>query len=58
MQDDLRLRNFSERTIRDYTHTIAEFAKYFHKSLDQLSCCLQANPRFHVFTHALLTSEG
>jgi Phage integrase, N-terminal SAM-like domain len=32
MQDDLRLRNFSERTIRHYTHTIADFAKYFGRS--------------------------
>jgi integrase/recombinase XerD len=36
MQEDLRLRNFSERTVRHYSHTIAEFAKYFHKSPDQL----------------------
>jgi hypothetical protein len=30
-QEDLWLRNFSERTIRHYTHTVAEFAKYFRK---------------------------
>ena len=35
MQEDLRLRNFSERTVRHYTHIIAEFAKYSRKSPDQ-----------------------
>lgn len=36
MQEDLRLRNFSERTIRRYTHIVAEYAKYFHRSPDHL----------------------
>jgi hypothetical protein len=36
MQEDLRLRNFSERTIRSYTHIVAEYAKYFHRPPDQL----------------------
>jgi integrase/recombinase XerD len=36
MQEDLRLRNFSERTVRHHTHTVSEFAKYCHKAPDQL----------------------
>jgi site-specific recombinase XerD len=36
MQEDLRLRNFSEQTIRRYTHVVAEFAKYHHRSPDLL----------------------
>jgi integrase/recombinase XerD len=36
MQEGLWLRDFSKCTIRYYTHTVAELAKSFHRSPDQL----------------------
>lgn len=36
MTDDLRLRNYSDRTILVYTNTVADFARYFHKSPDKM----------------------
>ena len=36
MLEELRLRNFTPRTIRTYTASVADFARYFHQSPDKL----------------------
>jgi len=36
MLEELRLRNFTPRTVRTYTATVADFARYFHQSPDKL----------------------
>src|SRR5215831_3773699 len=36
MTDDLRLRNYSDRTILTYINSVADLARHFHKSPDKL----------------------
>jgi site-specific recombinase XerD len=55
MQEDLRLRNFSEQTIRRYTHVVAEFAKYHHRSPDQLGAEHVRSFLLHLLNERKLT---
>jgi site-specific recombinase XerD len=36
MLDELQRRNYSANTVQSYVHAVEEFAKYFHRSPEQL----------------------
>src|ERR1017187_2744857 len=47
MIEDMRIRNFASTTQRSYVHYVAEFAKYFHRSPDELD--LEAVRQYQLF---------
>jgi site-specific recombinase XerD len=47
MIEDMCLRNFAETTQRSYIHYVAEFAKYFHRSPDELD--LEAVRQYQLY---------
>ena len=61
MLDELQRRNYSPNTIRSYMHAVEEFARYFHKSPDQLGPDHIREYQVHLFRDCKLsprTIEG
>jgi integrase/recombinase XerD len=61
MLDELQRRNYSPNTVRSYMHAVEEFARYFHKSPDQLGPDHIREYQVHLFRDCKLsprTIEG
>lgn len=48
MIEDLRIRNYSERTIEAYTGVVAQFARHFNRSPEELGAAEIRKYQFHV----------
>src|SRR5271166_5979973 len=47
MLEDMRIRNFADTTQRSYVHYVAEFARHFHRSPDELD--LEAVRQYQLY---------
>jgi integrase/recombinase XerD len=56
--EDLRLKNFSPKTIKVYVHAVAKFAKHFGRSPDQLGQEDVRNYLLHLMERGLARSTG
>jgi len=56
--EDLRLKNFSPKTIKVYVHAVAKFAKHFARSPDQLNQEDVRNYLVHLMELGLARSTG
>lgn len=56
--EDLRLKNFSPKTIKVYVHAVAKFAKHFGRSPDQLGQEDVRNYLVHMMERGLARSTA
>jgi hypothetical protein len=57
MLDELERRNYSPNTVRSYIHAVEEFAKYFHRSPEQLGPLHVREYQVHLFCDRKLSAR-